>query len=186
MISNSKTKKTLLDSYPYRIIFTRWFFAAAEMGLASYFVFSFHFQLGFLFLIYGLVCVFVLLPLIRCVRCGYYGKRCNFGWGVMISRLFPKAEGESFFSAYGYTVLIWPLRIIPLGVGFLRIIDGFMGGFHFVPQGLLGIYLLVMIIHRRFYRARACTRCRQKDVCPVYDVSCMRGRYGGDEAAAEK
>jgi hypothetical protein len=186
MTSKSKTEKAPLDRYPYRIILTRWFFAAAEMGLASFLVFSFHFYIGLLFLIYGVVCVFVLLPLIRCVRCYYYGKRCNFGWGVMVSKLFPRVEGEEFYSAYGYTVLFWPLRIIPLGIGLLRIIDGFMGGFYFVPQGLLGIYLLVILLHRWIYRASACARCRQKNICPVYDVACMRGTLQSDEAAAEK
>ena len=132
-------------------------------------------MLGFIFLIYALVSAFVLLPLIRCVRCGYYGKRCNFGWGVMVSKLFPRAENSPYQSTYGYTILLWPLRIIPIGAGILKIIDGILGGFSVIPQGLFGIYLGVILIHRVFYRARACRRCRQRTICPVYDIAAMKG-----------
>jgi len=166
-----------LEAFPYRVIITRWFFVAAEIGLATYMAFLFKFQLGFFFMIYAMVCGFVLLPLLRCVRCYYYGKRCNFGWGVMVGKLFSRAQGDSFYSVYGYSMLFWPLRIVPIGVGLLKILDGIMGGFEFVPQGLFGIYIIVIFLHRRFYRSRACRRCHQQAVCPVYDIAVMRSDF---------
>ncbi|MEE9554077.1 MAG: hypothetical protein V3W18_07230 [candidate division Zixibacteria bacterium] len=180
-MSSSVPKKqpSTVDNYPIRIIAVRWFFIAAEMGLATYFAFLFTmFNLGFIFLIYGFISAFVLLPLIRCVRCYYYGKRCNFGWGKLVAFLFPKADDGTFSSRYGYSFIFWPLRIIPIGVGFIQIIDGFMSGFGFVPQGLLGIYFIVIFLHRKFYRKAACSRCRQRSECPVYDSSIMRGTAG--------
>ncbi len=172
---NRSRSRPPVDKYPYSIIIARWLFAAAEMGLASYFVFLLKFELGLMFLIYGVVCAFVLLPVIRCVRCYYYGRRCNFGWGVMVSKLFPKSEDENYASSYGYSILFWPLRIAPFGLGLRDTIFGFSDGFQFLPQGLFGIYVLVIFLHRRFYRKFACGRCHQKPGCPVYDVKAIAG-----------
>jgi len=168
--------QSMFDNFPYRVIIVRWLFAGAEMALATYFVFNFKFPLGVFFLIYGLVCLFVLLPLIRCVRCRYYGKRCNFGWGVLVSRLFSRADTDDFSSSYGYTFLFWPLRILPIGLGMLKIPAGFTDGFKVMPHALFGIYLLLIILHRRYYRSAACQRCRQKEICPIYDIASMRGK----------
>lgn len=173
--ANRSQSKPLVDKYPYSVIIVRWLFAAAEMGLASYFVFLLKFELGLIFLTYGVVCAFVLLPAIRCVRCYYYGRRCNFGWGVMVSRLFPKVEGENYASIYGYSILFWPLRIIPFGLGLRDIAFGFQAGFQLLPQGLFGIYVLVIFLHRRLYRKLSCSRCHQRHGCPVYDAKAVLG-----------
>lgn len=168
--------RPLIDKYPYSIILTRWFLTTAEMVLGTYFVIRFRFELGVAFLAYGVVCVFLLLPVIRCVRCYYYGKRCNFGWGVMVSRLFPRVENESYASAYGFTILFWPLRILPIGFGFIDIYAGIRGGeLMLLPHGLFAIYLLVILIHRWFYRSFSCRRCHQREGCPVYDIGAIRG-----------
>ncbi len=172
---DSSRSQAPVDRYPYSIIISRWFFAVAEMGLASYFVFLFKFEVGLFFLTYGVVCAFVLHPLIRCVRCYYYGKRCNFGWGVMVSRLLPKVEGESYASSYGYSILFWPLRIIPFGLGLRDVIFGFSPGYQFLLQGLFGIYVLMIFLHRWFYRKLACSRCHQRPGCPVYDAKAIMG-----------
>lgn len=170
--------RPLVDQYPYWIILVRWLFTAAEMTLGTYFVFRFRFELGVAFLAYGVVCVFLLLPVIRCVRCYYYGKRCNFGWGVMVSRFFPRVDGESYASTYGFTVLFWPLRILPIGFGMIDLYAGIQSEFKIIPQGLFGLYLLVIFIHRRFYRSLSCPRCHQREGCPVYDIRAIRGNEG--------
>lgn len=180
--SDDKGRPAILDKYPYRIILARWFFAAAEMGLASYLVFCFKFDIGLLFLIYGFVSAFVLLPLIRCVRCYYYGKRCNFGWGILVSKLFPRVDGDSYYAIYGYSFLFWPLRIFPIGAGLLTVLDGVLGGFKFFPQAIFGIYLVVLFLHRRYYRSIACRRCHQNAVCPVYDIMNTRRNIGTEKS----
>lgn len=184
-----------LNSFPFSVIITRWVFALTEMGIASYFVFKFGFQTGLLFLVYGIVCVFVLLPLIRCARCFYYGKRCNFGLGKWASLFFPEAEEKSFMPVYGYAMVFWPLRLMPIGLGiipFLGVLrnafyissDGsvdffsaFISGFGYFPHAVFIIYLLVIFLHRIYYRSRACSRCRQKPDCPVYDINILRGTF---------
>ncbi len=163
------------DQYPYTTIIVRWLFLTAEMGLGAYFAFLFGlFNLGYLYIIYGIIALTVLQPLIRCVRCYYYGKRCNIGLGKLVQLFYKKADDDNFSAYYGYSILIWPLRLIPIGVGSLQILDGLLSEFKFVPQGLFGVYLAVLFFHRRFYRAVSCSKCRQKAVCPVYDIVAMR------------
>lgn len=183
--SNRNKSRPPVDKYPYGIIIPRWILSVAEMALASYFVFSLKFELGLIFLTYGVVCAFLLLPVIRCVRCYYYGRRCNFGWGVMVSRLLSKVEGENYASTYGYSILFWPLRIIPFGLGLRDVIFGFIAGFQFMPQGIFGIYIMVIFLHRQFYRKLSCSRCHQRPGCPVYDARAVIGNAGEANTAMD-
>jgi hypothetical protein len=41
--------------------------------------------------------------------------------------------------------------------------------FPFLPHSILGLYLLVIFVHRKFYRASSCSRCQMRDSCPAYD-----------------
>jgi hypothetical protein len=167
--ANNTPPDRLLDNYPKRIAFIRWLLLIAEAALAVYLIITFNQMLGVAFLAYGVVCLFLIFPLIRCVRCSYYGKRCNFGWGrFWVSRFFPKSENSRFDAYYGWSVIFWPLKIIPLVLGLRFLPAIFMGKFFFLSQGMFIIYLAILLIHRRFYRARACTRCHQRAICPVY------------------
>ncbi len=94
----------------------------------------------------------------------------------MVSKLLPKAESENYASSYGYSILFWPIRIIPFGLGIRDVIFGFLAGFQFHPQGLFGVYVLVVFLHRQFYRRLACVRCHQRKVCPVYDAGVVMGK----------
>ena len=163
----------LLDRYPWRIILFRWFLVALEMGLATYLVLSLRFELALLFIVYGVIAILFLLPAIRCSRCYYYGKRCNFGWGVWVSKVFPRDSDNAFSSFYGYTILLWPIRIIPIGAGLWSALGLVFGKPDILSLSIFGGYLLVIIIHRHFYRSRACVRCHEKDNCAVFDKRVM-------------
>jgi hypothetical protein len=170
---NAPKPLNLLDEYPWRIILFRWFLAAAEIGIATFFVSRIRLELGVMFLAYGVVCAFVLLPAIRCVRCYYYGKRCNFGWGKWVSNIFSRSDNSPYASVYGFTILFWPLRMVPIALGLMSFSSVISGAFALDPNGLFLIYLFLIFLHRRFYRARACTRCHQRESCPVYDSQAM-------------
>jgi hypothetical protein len=193
MNTDGEQREKYFDDFPITLVVYRWLFALAEMGLASYFVFKFGFRSGLIFLIYGFVSVFVLLPLARCNRCFYYGKVCNFGLGKWAALFFPESAEKVYSSAYGYTILLWPLRIIPIGLGLIPIIGVIIGGLsvpsgnlgdmgqtiisslRVVPHGLFIIYLLIIYLHRKFYRSRSCPRCYHKPECPVYDENALLG-----------
>jgi hypothetical protein len=185
------SNRRYFDNFPLSAVIPRWIFALTEMGLASYFVFKFGFQSGLIFLIYGFVGIFVLLPLTRCTRCFYYGKVCNFGLGKWVPLFFPESKEKVYSSAYGYTILLWPLRVIPIGLGIIPIIgavrnglsvpggefgdmvNAFLISLQFFPQGVFVIYLIVIYLHRRYYRSRSCIRCYHISDCPVYDKNSL-------------
>jgi hypothetical protein len=169
-----------LDRYPWRIILFRWLLLAVEASIAVKFIIGFRFELAVIYIAYGVICLFLLLPLIRCVRCSYYGKRCNFGWGVWVSKVFPRDEVNSQSAFYGYTILFWPLRLLPIILGFQVFLNGFIGvlswefeQFQIIPHGLFPAYLLTIFLHRRFYRAAACVKCHERLNCPVYNCGVM-------------
>lgn len=179
-----------IDRYPWRIVLTRWFLLAVEAAIGTYFIVAFRLELGILYVAYGVVCLFMLLPLVRCVRCYYYGKRCNFGWGVWVARLFPRDDANPQSAFYGYTMLFWPLRAIPLLLGSMLLLMDIIGVFmvsEFLPllnlrNALFLIYLTALIAHRRFYRAASCGKCHEKLICPVYNsraVLVHTGRTAG-------
>lgn len=159
-----------VDNYPRRIVFLRWFLLIVEAGLAVYFVLGFHLYLGIAFLAYGVVSLFLIFPLIRCVRCRYYGQRCNFGWGKFwVARFFPKDDKNPYDIYHGWSILFLPLRLIPIGLGVRNLPLWIISGkFSFTLHGLFLIYLAIIIIHRQFYRARACSKCHQREICPVF------------------
>ena len=154
-----------IDTYPWAKILPRWILGIVEVGLSIYIVINFHQVLGLVFCAAWILALFVMLPLLRCTKCYYYGKRCNTAWGLITKFMFPPGDQVYFQSAYGLTFIFWPLRIIPLGLGALTL----LGDFKFNPQGLFLIYVGAMILHRLYYRAANCPVCRQKAVCPVYN-----------------
>jgi hypothetical protein len=184
-----------LERYPLSRILPRWIFALLEMGMASSLVFDFKFRLGLLFLIYGFVAIFVVLPLTRCIRCHYYGLACNFGLGKWASFFFPVASDKKFPSAYGYSILLWILRIMPIGLGiipfigaiqnglavqpggFINIIEAMASRIEIFPHGVFAIYLLVIFLHRKYYRSQSCTKCFHKHDCPVYNKEALVGTF---------
>ncbi|MCP4580272.1 MAG: hypothetical protein GY839_01545 [candidate division Zixibacteria bacterium] len=160
---NDKLKK--YDTYPWSRIIPRWLLGIGEIGLSIYLAISFMKYLGLFFSAYWVFSLFVLLPLIRCTKCYYYGKRCNTGWGLLAGFAFPRGEQVYFQSGYALTFLLWPLRFLPVAIGLLNLLDGIK----FLPDGLFGIYLAVVIIHRLYYRLLSCPVCHQQKSCPVYN-----------------
>jgi len=154
-----------LEAYPWRKIAPRWILGSAEMGLSVYIVMRFSQNLGLFLAAWWVISLFVLLPLLRCTKCHYFGKRCNTAWGLLADFAFKKGDPKYFSSGYALTVPIWLSRALPLGLGLLDLLDGLT----FVPDGLFGIYVATIVIHRLYYRRSNCPVCFQKEVCPVYD-----------------
>ncbi len=158
-----------IENYPRTTVFFRWLLLLMEAGLALYMVFKFNPLLGIAYLPYSIVCLFVIFPLIRCVRCNYYGLRCNFGWGrSWIFKFFPKEETNNYGAYYGWSILFWPIRVVPVILGIRALPLWITGRFDFMTHGLFLIYLAIIFIHRLYYRGRACPKCRQNKICPVY------------------
>lgn len=160
------TKENKTDKFPIYKIFPRLVLGAAEMGISIFLLIGFKMNLGLAFSVYWVLSLFVLLPLLRCTKCYYYGKRCNTGWGLLTKAMFPKGDTDCFQSGYALSFILWPLRLLPIAVGLLNLI----GGVEFLPDGLFGIYILIIVVHRIYYRSSNCQICHQKQVCPVYNI----------------
>jgi hypothetical protein len=159
----------VIDFYPWRKILPRWIFGIIEIILSVYFVIRFNQNLALFYSAWWAVSLFVILPLVRCCHCYYYGKRCNTGWGLWAGFAFNRGETRFFQSGYGLTVLLWPLRILPLLFGIKDLVGAIGESLQFNPNGLFGIYVLAILLHRWFYRTANCPSCHQKSTCPVYN-----------------
>ena len=167
-----------VDTYPWSKILPRWFFGAAEMGLSVFLVLRFHMYIGLFFAAYWVLSMFALLPLIRCTKCYYYGKRCNTAWGVWAGLAFTQGEQKYFQAGYALSFILWPLRFIPIGLGVL----GLRNGLAFVPDGLFGIYLAIILLHRLYYRSANCPVCVQQENCPVYNPHVLAEKASSSES----
>jgi len=159
-----------IDKYPWSKIIPRWILGAAEIGIGVYLVTKYNMNLGLLFTAYVVLSLFVLLPMLRCSSCYYYGKRCNTAWGLFAEFAFEKTDTKFFQSGYVLTIILWPMRLIPLGIGLIRS----LGEVRFEPHGLVLIYIGLIVLHRLYYRAVNCRVCHQKTVCPVYDPHILK------------
>lgn len=158
------------DSYPWSKILPRWLWGTGEIGISIYLVITYKMYFGLFYAAYWIFSLFVLLPLIRCIHCYYYGKRCNTAWGLLAGFAFPRGEAKYFQSGYALTFMLWPLRLLPIAIGALNLIDGIL----FMPDGLFGIYILIIILHRLYYRTANCPRCYQQSQCPVYNPHILK------------
>ena len=172
------------ETYPWRKILPRWVFGLIEIGLSVYFVIRSNENLGLFYAAWWAVSLFVLLPLIRCIHCYYYGNRCNTAWGLITGFAFSKGETKYFQSGYGLTFLLWPLRLLPFLFGLKDLLGATIKWeFALNPNGLFGIYVLIIIIHRWYYRKSNCPSCYQKATCPVYNPRAMVGQVESDPEA---
>lgn len=157
------------DTFPVSRILPRLILGVAEAGISIYLVIDFKMNFGLAFSAYWIFSMLVLLPFIRCTKCYYYGKRCNTGWGLLAAFMFPKGEARYFQAGYALTFILWPLRLLPIAIGLL----GLIGGIKFMNDGLFAIYILIILLHRLYYRKANCPRCHQQEVCPVYNPHIM-------------
>jgi len=148
-------------------VFVRWLLFMAESVIAIYFTITFRLDIGIFFIAYGVVCLLLLFPLIRCVRCVYYGRRCSLGLGRWVAELFPRDQQNPPGEYDGFNIVFWPLRIIPIILGIMSLIGGFMSKFTIIPHGLFAAYLLIILIQRRYYRSGACPTCAGAEIRPI-------------------
>ena len=80
---------------------------------------SFGFLAGIIYLVFGVIMLFIFLRRNLCTNCVYYGRYCYTGWGLLASKLFSKSTGNFKLGSKlaGLTwivVLIVPLVVILL------------------------------------------------------------------------
>jgi len=132
-------------------------FFLAEAALAIYFVFSYRLEIGILYLVYGIISIFLLIPAFRCADCDYYGRRCSLGWGRWAPRLFPDNYRNLLGSFSGINIVFWPLRLAPILTGLDKIIQSIILCNYSLDQHyLFGAYLVILLLQRLLFHTRIC------------------------------
>jgi hypothetical protein len=154
---NSTTTTAMRPEYSGGHIFFARLFFLAEAGLTLYMIFSRRMEYGILYLIYALISIFLLMPLLRCAQCDYFGRRCSLGWGAWASKMVADEYRGLFKDQTGLNIIFWPLRLIPILFGISDIVGALIKEtFAFENYYIYGSYLLVLILQRLFFHTRVC------------------------------
>ena len=165
MIEETKLYEQGLEEYPPaqaifgNVVMIIWIALGA---IACWFFFP---LLGFIYLIFALVMVFVVLRKLVCPNCYYHGKCCHIGWGKLSSLLFKKGNIEDFPNSIG-------LKSAPLTYGLLTLIPLILVIISIFQEFLISkVIILVILLAISFYsgtvgRKKACVVCKMRLICP--------------------
>jgi len=149
-------------SYPIWVIGIRWLFFLLFFALSTYIAFLVKEQFAYLYVIYGAICLSLILPLSKCVNCYYYAKRCQCGWGKVAGYLFKRGTEEKFNHSFKFILLLYPLWIIPLILGFIQLLRK-----RTLFELILFLALLLILLLERFSKRKlGCRICFMRKDCP--------------------
>jgi hypothetical protein len=101
-----------------------------------------------------------------CRRCRYYGRRCDLGWSVIATLLFPPDRDDSRYIQAGMRSFPWLLLLVgaPVGIGIVSLL------LQFSPARLAWLlgYGAAVGIFVATTPITSCPHCRMNDICPLY------------------
>jgi hypothetical protein len=150
------------QDYPLSIILLRWFFLGIAFGLGIYILFQFKEILAYAYILYGAICLTLILPLSRCVYCYYHGRLCDSGFGKIAAYLFPKDEESKYTSKYVYFSLTYPFWLLPGLFAFFQVLRRRS----WEALIIFLAFLLILLLERVFLKAAGCKKCYQRKICP--------------------
>ncbi|MDD2889121.1 MAG: hypothetical protein PHE49_00590 [bacterium] len=124
-----------------------------------------HPLIGWIYLTFALLMVYVVLRKIVCTNCYYYGKWCPSGWGKLSALFFKKGDMEKFSTSVG-------IKLAPMTYGLLTVIPVILLIVSlFLKFSLPKIIVLVLLFLISFYsggisRTKSCIRCKMRLMCP--------------------
>jgi hypothetical protein len=150
------------ENYPLFTIFLRWLLLGAAFGLGIYILFQIKDILAYFYILYGILCLMLVLPLSRCVYCYYHDRICDCGFGKVASFLFPKNDESKYKSKYVYFSLTYPFWFFPALFGIIQILR---------ERSLKAliiflVFILILLLERIFLRFAGCKNCHQRNICP--------------------
>ena len=117
------------------------------------------------YLVYSLVCMYLVLPRLVCTSCSYYGQTCHSGQGRIASWLFASRPQTGFGAAFRHMRLAAPVFLVPLLSGIVLLVLRFSLALA-VSTVLFGVLALGVT---RFITTRlGCPSCQQRHVCPAH------------------
>jgi len=116
-----------------------------------------------IYLVYSIVCMYLLIPGFVCTSCSYYGRTCHSGQGRISALFFPKRDTNLFSSYFKYMRLAAPVFLAPLIAGIILFF------FHFSPELVIltiAFGITALWCTRIVTLKHGCPHCNQQSVCP--------------------
>jgi len=152
-------------SYPWTTPFLEnlvWF---AVFALGGFLFAQFSIWAAAAYVAYSVNCMYVLMPMLVCTHCSYYGRTCHSGQGRIAGFLFSRAEPAPFAQSFKYARLAAPVFLAPLVAGVI------LSALHFTwaRVGLtVGFGALALGATRAITCGLGCPHCGQRSVCPAF------------------
>jgi hypothetical protein len=116
------------------------------------------------YLVYSLSCMYLLLPLLVCTSCSYYGRTCHSGQGQIASLLFSPQDKSEFSARFRHMRLAAPVFLAPLLAGVVLLFVRFSPG---LAVSILAFGILALGCTRLVTKRLGCPHCQQQHVCPA-------------------
>ncbi|MBN1290076.1 MAG: hypothetical protein JXA49_10630 [Actinobacteria bacterium] len=134
------------------------------IGLGTFACFMLDPIAAWIYLGVSLVTVFIVLRIMVCTRCYYYGKRCHSGWGRLASLIAKRKDIEGFNDGIGVRAapaVYGLLSLVPLVIGTISAIMDF---------SILKVIVLAILLLTGYYsgaisRKSACAECKMREFC---------------------
>jgi hypothetical protein len=163
-----------LEEHPWSFIVLSNFLILLMIGLGTYACYLFHPWAAMVYLPWSLIMCYVVLRKLVCANCYYYGKRCDFGWGLISAKLFKKGDIEEFNEALPVVLTTYSIMMfLPL------ILLAITRMFTTFPLLLMVIILVIIILFMGPTRRVGCSRCKMRIYCKgsaAKKVVCSNGK----------
>jgi hypothetical protein len=153
-----------LDEHPWSFIGLSNFLILLMMALGTYACYLFHPWAAMVYLLWSLIMCYVVLRKLVCANCYYYGKRCDFGWGLISAKLFKKGNIEEFNDALPVVLTTYSIMMfLPLILlGYTMTYESFP---NFLKLILIIIILIMIISFMGPTRKKGCFHCKMRIYC---------------------
>jgi hypothetical protein len=153
-----------LEEYPFSTVIIENTLILIWILTGAYLCYSLFPVIGWIYLIFGFSMVLVIMRILVCRNCYYYGKMCHTGWGKL-SALYCK-QGEITHFGCGLAGKMIPIfygsmTIIPIIIGIISLVISFS----LILLIALLIFITVAILSSITLRKKACEKCKMKMIC---------------------
>jgi len=174
-VSRSENRGSIMSTvyqkyeyFPWRIVIPRLSFLVIWFFSGSFLMWLWGVWSGVFFTFFAIF-VFSAVFLLACRHCAYYGKRCDLGVSLFVTKILKKGGDHSFFIQYARKTipLLIVLPILPIAVGIYLFFYSFsLLMLIFVMMNLLSIGAIAYTSPRW-----SCPHCLMADCCPLSPFS---------------
>ena len=153
------------EEYPKSGVIIGNLFMILWIALGTVACWFFYPLVGWIYLVFAILMVFVVLRKLVCPNCYYYDKWCNTGWGKLCALFFKKGDIEKFSTSPG-------IRIAPLVYGSFTLIPlillviSMFKGFSLLKLSVIVLLVLIGFYSGTISRKKTCAKCKMRLICP--------------------